>query len=210
LSKRPPDAPNGVAADDGVGKHKKRRWHPSSARAFVLQLGALAGALLSIVAVVKLVLPGDGSHKALPPHATPRVTLSLASESVHVTTLRDYLRSAVGSNPGRKPSSDLDARGFSAPYALTVRGYRRTSILGVRFEVWRQTADGERYAVPPTWDRLEIDRDPDSCTCRSTFIKLPRGPGRYRLVIGVFAPGVRESNPGNPLKSVETEFRNNG
>jgi hypothetical protein len=206
---KPPEAPNAVAADDGVGKHKKSRLHPASARALVLQLGALAAAVLSIVAAVRLVLPGGGSHKPVPLHVTPHVTLSLASESVHVTTLRDYLRS-IGSNPSPKPSPDLDARGFSAPYAVTVGGYRRGTIIPVRFEVWRQTAGGDRYAVPATWDRLEIDRDPDSCTCSSTFIRLPRGPGRYRLVIGVFAPGVRETSPGNALKSVETGFRNGG
>jgi hypothetical protein len=210
LPQRPSDAPNVVAVDDGVGNRKRSRWHPASARAAVLQVGAVAGALLSIVAVVRLVLPGDGgSHKAGAPHAIPRVTLSLASEGVHVTTLRDYLRS-VGSNPSPKPSPELDARGFSAPYAVTASGYRRGSFLPVRFQVWRKTGDGERYVAPPTWDRLQIDRDPDSCTCTSTFIKLPRGPARYRLVIGVFAPGVQESNPGSPTKSVETEFRDSG
>lgn len=210
MSKTPPDAPNSVAGDDGVGKRKKSRWHPSSARAFVLQLGAIAGAVLSIVAAVRLVLPGNGgSNNSLAPHVTPRVTLSLAGGHVLVTTLRDYLRS-VGANPSSRSSPDLDAPGFSAPYALTVGGYPRGTIVPVRFEVWRQTDDGERYAVPPTWDRLEIDRDPDECTCTSTFITLPRGPGRYRLVIGVFAPGVQENSPGNALKSVETVFRSNG
>jgi hypothetical protein len=175
----------------------------------VLQLGALAAAVLSIVAAVRLVFPGGGSPKPVTPHVNPRVTLSLAGETVHVTTLRDYLRS-LGANPSPKPSPELDARGFSAPYAVTVSGYRRGTVIPVRLEVWRQTAGGDRYAVPATWDRLEIDRDPDSCTCSSTFIKLPRGPGRYRLVIGVFAPGVQQSNPGNALKSVETAFPNSG
>jgi hypothetical protein len=176
----------------------------------VLQLGALAGAVLSIVAVVKLVLPGDsGPPKRAAPHVTPRVTLSLATTHVHVTTLRDYLRS-LGANPSSKPSPGLDERGFSAPYMLTVRGYSRGNTIRIRLEVWRQTATGERYAVPPTWDHVDVDRDPDSCTCQSTFIKLPAGPGRYRLVIGVFAPGTQESNPGNPLKSVEIEFRSTG
>jgi hypothetical protein len=189
---------------------KRRFMHPSNARAFVLQLGALAGAVLSIVAVVKLVLPGDGRPSGQPvPHLSRHLALSLARPKVRVTTLRDYLRS-IGANPSPKPSAALDVRGFTAPYTLTARGYKRGSTILVRFEVWRQTAGGERYAVPPTWDRVDVDRDPDFCTCASTFIKLPQGEGRYRLVIGVFPPGTRESNPGNPLKSVETMFRNSG
>jgi hypothetical protein len=207
LPQTPADSPSATAPDDGVGTDKRRFLHPSNARAFVLQVGALAGAVLSIVAVVKLVLHSDGGPSGhAVPHVSRHVALSLARQSVRVTTLRDYLRS-IGANPSPKPSPALDVRGFTAPYTLTTRGYKRGTIL-VRFEVWRQTTGGERYAVPPTWDRVDVDRDPDFCTCASTFIKLPQGEGRYKLVIGVFPPGTRESNPGNPLKSVETQFRN--
>jgi hypothetical protein len=207
LAQKRADRSSAPAAGGGHGKRERRLLHPSNARAFVLQLGALAGAILSIVAVAKLVLPGDEApSKPVPRHGSPRVTLALANENVRVTTLRDYLRS-IGADPGSEPSPDLDARGFSAPYTLNVRGYRPGSTIRVRFEVWRQTPGGDRYAVPPTWDHLDVDRDPDRCTCASTFIQLP-SEGRYRLVIGVFPPGTRESNPGNPLKSVETEFRN--
>ena len=207
MAQKRADRSSGPPARGGHGTRKRRLLNPSNARAFVLQLGALAGAILSIVAVAKLVLPGDEApSKPEPRHGSPRVKLALTRENVRVTTLRDYLRS-IGADPGSNPSPGLDARGFSAPYSLSVRGYRPGSTVRVRFEVWRQTPGGDRYAVPPTWDRLDIDRDPDRCTCASTFIKLP-SEGRYRLVIGVFPPGTRESNPGNPLKSVETEFRN--
>jgi hypothetical protein len=211
VSQVPPDTPTAAAADDGVGKQKKKRfWHPSGAQSIVLQLGALAGALLSIVAVAKLVLSADhGSKKAATTQTSHGMKLALASQTVHVTTLRDFLKS-IGSNPSSKPSPELDARGFNAPYSLDVHGYPIGSSALVRLEVWRETARGERYAIPPTWDQVAIRRDPDSCTCTSTFIKLPRGGGRYRLVIGAFPPGVDESNPGNPLKSVDTVFRDPG
>ncbi|HEV8459241.1 MAG TPA: hypothetical protein VGQ38_00915 [Gaiellaceae bacterium] len=210
MSQGSSDTPTAVEADDGVGKQKKPFWHPSGAQGIVLQLGALAGALLSIVAVAKLVLPTHHGPKT--PAATKTsqgMKLALAGEAVHTTTLRDYLKS-IGDNPPSKPSPELDARGFSAPYSLDVHGYPIGSKAHVRFEVWRETASGERYAVPPRWDQVTIKRDPDTCTCISTFINLPRGGGRYRLVIGAFPPGVDERNPGSPLKTVDTMFRDPG
>jgi hypothetical protein len=204
LPQPPADQPAAVAAVDGVEKPRKRLLRPSSARSFVVELGAVAGAIVSIVAVVKLVLPHH--HVSPKTHVVRHVRLSLAGEHIHVTTLRDYLLS-IGANPPKR-SPGLDVRGFTAPYTLNVSGFKRGSIVHVRFEVWRDAAGIERIAVPPSWDHVQVARDPDKCTCASTFIELPRGAARYRLVIGVFPPGTQETNPGSPLKTVETEFRN--
>ncbi|HEX6584692.1 MAG TPA: hypothetical protein VF056_13905, partial [Thermoleophilaceae bacterium] len=92
MAQKRADRSSAPPAGGGRGTRKRRLLNPSNARAFVLQIGALAGAILSIVAVAKLVLPDDEApSKPEARHGSPRVTLALARQNVRVTTLRDYL-----------------------------------------------------------------------------------------------------------------------
>jgi hypothetical protein len=170
-------------------------------RSLLLQAGAVAGAVLSIVGLIQLVAPNSDDGAATTAATAPpkRITLALAQRSVRVLTRREYLRS-LGFPP---QGEELDEVGFTVSYLIETRGYGRGSKLLVRYQLWEKTVAGERPLVSH-WDDLEIDRDPDTCTCISTFMNLPLSSKRYFVSVGVFAPGVERDNPGHPLKAQET------
>ena len=205
MSESAADAPDAVAAGDENDDAPRGRRRPRPV-ALLLELGAVAGAIASIgaivVAVIHVVSPSDGGTKAVATPA-PKVTLAVPRGGVQVVTFREYLRS-YGIDPNQTDHPEaLDDVGFTVRYSATTRGYRPGTSLGVRFKLWEKTKSGDRFVTPPVWDLIKVERDPDTCGCKSTFIKLPRPAARYRLEIGIFAPGVRT---GDPLKSAESTF----
>jgi hypothetical protein len=205
LSESAADAPDAVAAGDEV-QDVATRVRRSRPIALLLEIGAVAGALASIgaivVTVVQAVSSSDGPATSST-KITAKVTLGVGARSVQILTFREYLR-AYGIDPNQtdKPE-ELDDVGFMVRYSATTSGYPAGTKLGVRFQLWERSKSGERFVGPAVWDSIEVERDPDSCGCESTFIKLVRPNARYRLEIGLFAPGVRR---GRPLKRAEPEF----
>lgn len=206
LAEPPPDSPEPAEGDEGTSRVRKLLGRRSRPSALVVEVGAVAGAILSIVALVQLVTPGgdDDGATTSAERPTPKVTLALPPNPVHRLSYGEWLAS-VGAGDDEVEALDQEERqrpGVTVDYELATEGYPAGTKLNMRYELWQRTSTGERK-LEPTWDIAEIDRDPDTCTCSSTFVLLPDAEASYRLVVGVFPPEVMS---GNPLKSAPTAF----
>ena len=203
----PQDAPEPRPADEGLSSFRKLLGSRRPTR-LVAEAGAVAGAIVSIVALVQLVLPDgdDASATTTAGGPAPEVSLALPPDPVRPLTYGNWLVAVLGED-GEEAVEALDPAerdrpGVTVDYDLATEGYPPGTKLNVRFELSQQTPTGEQ-PLEPVWDLAEIDRDPDSCTCTSTFLTLPDPAAAYRVVVGVFPPDVTS---GSPLKSAATEF----
>ena len=80
LAEPPPDSPEPAEGDEGTSRVRKLLGRRSRPSALVVEVGAVAGAILSIVALVQLVTPGgdDDGATTSAERPTPKVTLALS------------------------------------------------------------------------------------------------------------------------------------
>ena len=200
MAEPPAEAPDPRPDGEGRSGATSRFRRPA---ALVVEAGALAGAILSIVGVVRLVTGDDAA--STPTTAAQRqetVSIALPADPVHRLTKDAWLKS-LKIEPGEIDPRDVGLPGVTVDYEVEASGYEPGTLLPVRFELWKQTATGEEPVGSEDWDYAEIDRDPDRATSTSTFLELPDPAARYRVSVGIYPPNVMS---GSPLDSDDTEF----
>jgi hypothetical protein len=164
----------------------------------VLQLGAAAAAIASVVGLVLTFahLWSDGSVSPLP------LRISIAKPDVHMTTFGDYLlehgRSANGI-----PHADLVKKVVAVDYRATADHAPAKTTYPVRLTL-QQRRDGVFTTIDQK-NGVRLDTGIDEGTDRTIgdeYFDRLRGAGRYRLRIDV----VSAADPNNVLDSRPLDF----
>jgi hypothetical protein len=170
----------------------------------LLQTGAIAGAIGSIVALLLAVfhaVDGGGGDGRPSPARPGQVVLGLPTPSVHRLTFRNWLI-ANGIDPKSAPQDQLDDVGVTVDYELRAPGYKSGTTFPVHFRILRQTTTGGDALIDEFDDPAQLEVDSDSCICTSSFFPIPRTKDRYRIEVQVFRPGPKTHSP---LKKAYTE-----
>jgi len=215
-----PDAPPSASNGETAAKRQSDVPLPEErtgtrALKVLLQAGAAAGALLSISGVVfgfvhavGLGDGGGGGGQAVKATTGP-VRLSVPRRSVRHMTFREWMIDNK-IDPRYQPPDQFNERGVMVDYELEAPGYKAGSEFPVYFRLHRRTG-ADRYAfVEQFEDSAKLEVDSESCTCASTFIRIPRAKGRYRIEIQVFRPGRKTHSPLKGGKAYTELFRGLG
>lgn len=188
--------PEASAAAPNEPPPERRR----TASGVILQIGAVAGAIASIVGIVLLGVHGVGSlfgHKSgVNPVETLR--LSVPRPSVYHLTYAEWAKRNVGPTHAAAAraiarSRDAHVPGVEVDYDISAPHVAAGTRYTVAFTVLREP--GNHPQGRPITDDKRLNRRGDPCGCASPFIRLPRTEQRYRVEVRIAPAGVPDDSP---------------
>ncbi len=192
-----PDAPQAAQPAASDASPKKRSFRPGP---LLLQAGALAGAIGSIVGLLFTFVPSlrpggsdNGNSVSAPiPGTNDKATLSVEADAVRQLTWGDFQRE--DGTPRKYWTGDPRQPGVTIRFGLEFPGYPKGTLFSIRYKLYRIEASKSLF-VWQQREKVRMDADGDSCACTSDFIGVPRRNAIYRVDVAVFQPQAKFSEP---------------
>jgi hypothetical protein len=181
-----------------------------SATGLVLQVGALAGAVASIVGIVVFAVHGVGSLVDHKPAGNPveRLHLAIPGGSVHRLTYATWAKRNIGREHPKAAAALAHApgandQGVEVDYDITAPKAAVGTLYRVRYTLLSEP--GSEPIGRPIEDLKRVTRSGDLCGCASAFIKVPHTTRLYRVEVAIAPADEHDDNPAQRRQS--TLFR---
>jgi hypothetical protein len=200
-SAAPNDAADGASPAAAPANTPRRR-----ATTIVLQAGAVAGALASIVGIALLAFHGVsslfGGEAPVDPVSTLRLTIQ--RPSVHLETYGLWAkRNVAPEHPAAaraiEHSASANVRGIEVDYDISAPNVAVGTVYRLRYTLLREP--GQIPVGPPIDDLKRFKHRGDVCGCASAFIALPRTSSLYRVEVTIAPASSHDDNPAHRVVS---------
>jgi hypothetical protein len=200
----------GESGTGAVAPAERRR---RSATATLLQLGAIAGAIASIVGIVLLAVHGVGSLVGDKPSVNPVETLRLTipRPSVHRMTYATWAKRNIGPEHPKAAEAlahapGADTAGVEVDYDVSAPKVAVGTLYRVRYTLLREP--GNTPVGRPIPDLKRFTHRGDVCGCASAFIKVPHTRHLYRVEITIAPAEEHDDSPAHRV--ISETFRGTG
>ena len=194
----------------GAPKEPSRRRR---ATGLVLQAGAIAGAIVSIVGIVLLVVHGVGSltgGHAGGVNPVETLHLKLPRPSIVHETYGQWATRHIGrKNPSGARAIARSAqgrtRGIEVDYEIDAPKVAEGTLYRATFELFREP--GSHPVGTPVDDLKRFRRRGDRCGCFSPFIRVPMTKQSYRVDVTIAPANSDDDSPA--AHGITETFRGN-
>lgn len=164
----------------------------------ILQIGAVAGAIGSILALIftvgHLVGSGDGGKKgssSTAANADPfrGLVLSVPRDGVHRFTVADFL-AWRGFGRSSAPPGEANKRGVAVQYRIVAPHYPKGRSFFLRFTLVHLAGSTEPTEVTRD-DAPEAQVLSEHCGCQSPFLPLHHSGGKFRVDVSIYRDASR-------------------
>lgn len=165
----------------------------------ILQIGAVAGAIGSILALIftvgHLVGGGDGGKKGSRSTAASAdifrgLVLTVPSDGVHRFTVADFL-AWRGFGRSSAPPGEANERGVGVQYRIVAPHYPQGRSFFLRFTLVRLAGSTETPELTRD-DAPEAQVLSEHCGCQSPFLPLRQSRGKFRVDVAIYRDASRK------------------